>query len=271
MIAKLIVHDRDRRCAIQKMNYVLRNMICLGVQTNQDFLIHLTEQANFIEGQYNTHFISDHIHLDQFDLSSTDSINTAGIVASMSGWIERGQQRKLLVSIPSGWRNSFNDYQKDIFINGEAEVEVKYRYHESHFEYIIGESAYSVNLINSADGSIRLSIDGLQSTFNIAQSGNQYFIQNNQIGTIAIVKKDRLPRSIKEEAAGGYSAPMPSQIIKILVEEGAPVKKGDALMIISSMKMENTIEAVEDGVVESVMTAEGANVEAGTVLLIVNN
>jgi 3-methylcrotonyl-CoA carboxylase alpha subunit len=71
----------------------------------------------------------------------------------------------------------------------------------------------------------------------------------------------------KEEVAGGYSAPMPSQIIKILVAEEQKVSKGDALMIISSMKMENTIETIEDGIVESIMTTEGANVEAGTVLL----
>lgn len=267
MIAKLIVHDRNRISAIHKLNYVLRNMVCLGVQTNQDFLIHLTEQEDFINGKYNTHYIADKINLDLFKLTTDEVLHQSCIAASLSGWIEREQKRKLLISIPSGWRNSFSEHQKDIFSKGEKEIEVKYRYNVAHFDYIIGESAYKVNLIESNNGSIRLSIDGLQSTFNIVHSGNQYFVQNDLTGTIAINKKDRLPLPEKEEVAGGYSAPMPSQIIKILVAEEQKVSKGDALMIISSMKMENTIETIEDGIVESIMTTEGANVEAGTVLL----
>ena len=60
---------------------------------------------------------------------------------------------------------------------------------------------------------------------------------------------------------------MPSQIIKVLVEEGQDVKSGDGLVILSSMKMETTIEAAEDGVVEEVYAEEGGNVEAGYLLL----
>jgi len=142
-----------------------------------------------------------------------------------------------------------------------------YRYYQSHFDYTLGEKSYRVELIAHDERVIRLSIDGLQSSFHIAEASGQYFIQNDQNGTISLIKKDRLPLPEKEEIAGGYSAPMPSQIIKIIVEEGQKVKKGDPLMIISSMKMENTIEAIEDGKVESIMTAEGANVEAGAVLL----
>jgi biotin carboxyl carrier protein len=60
---------------------------------------------------------------------------------------------------------------------------------------------------------------------------------------------------------------MPSQIIKVLVKEGQEVKSGQGLMIISSMKMENTIEAEKDGVVEEIFAKEGQNVEAGFLLL----
>ena len=66
---------------------------------------------------------------------------------------------------------------------------------------------------------------------------------------------------------GGYEAPMPSQIIKVLVKAGQTVKVEDALMIISSMKMENTISAEKEGTVTEVYAAEGQNVEAGFLLL----
>ncbi len=69
-------------------------------------------------------------------------------------------------------------------------------------------------------------------------------------------------------AAGGatITAPMPGTILKVNVQNGAQVKKGDVLMILEAMKMENEIMAPADGTVASVSVANGASVEAGTVL-----
>lgn len=60
---------------------------------------------------------------------------------------------------------------------------------------------------------------------------------------------------------------MRSQVIKILVTSGAKVKVGEGLIVLSSMKMKNTICAEEDGLVEEIYVAENTNIEAGTVLL----
>ena len=69
-------------------------------------------------------------------------------------------------------------------------------------------------------------------------------------------------------AAGGQSiaAPMPGTILKVNVQAGSAVKKGDVLMILEAMKMENEIMAPADGTVASVNVNAGASVEAGTVL-----
>ena len=62
------------------------------------------------------------------------------------------------------------------------------------------------------------------------------------------------------------SAPMPGTIIKVNVSNGQAVKKGDVLMILEAMKMENEIMAPNDGTVSSVNVNAGASVEAGTTL-----
>ena len=61
-------------------------------------------------------------------------------------------------------------------------------------------------------------------------------------------------------------APMPGTILSVNVSNGSPVKKGDVLMILEAMKMENEIMAPCDGTVTSVAAAKGAAVESGTLL-----
>jgi biotin carboxyl carrier protein len=97
------------------------------------------------------------------------------------------------------------------------------------------------------------------------------YLSHPEFGAREIRLKDRFPKKEKEKIKGGYECPMPSQIVKVLVEKGQLVNSGDALIILSSMKMENTIEAYEKGVVEQVLVNEGENVEAGFLLLKINS
>lgn len=68
--------------------------------------------------------------------------------------------------------------------------------------------------------------------------------------------------------AGGekITAPMPGTILAVNVTSGSAVKKGDVLMILEAMKMENEIMAPCDGAVTSVAVTKGAAVESGTLL-----
>ena len=68
--------------------------------------------------------------------------------------------------------------------------------------------------------------------------------------------------------AGGekITAPMPGNILAVNVANGSAVKKGDVLMILEAMKMENEIMAPCDGAVTSVSVTKGAAVESGTLL-----
>ena len=69
-------------------------------------------------------------------------------------------------------------------------------------------------------------------------------------------------------AAGGETvkSPMPGTILSVNVSAGSSVKKGDVLMILEAMKMENEIMAPCDGTVSAVSVSKGASVESGTPL-----
>ena len=76
----------------------------------------------------------------------------------------------------------------------------------------------------------------------------------------------------KSGAAGAISvkAPMPGNIIKVNAKVGDSVKKGDVLIVLEAMKMENDICAPEDGTVASIEVAQGATVETDAVLVTLN-
>ena len=113
-------------------------------------------------------------------------------------------------------------------------------------------------------------------TYKVTVNGNVYEI------TLEVIDKADIKQPVAEEkaksapaaapaapaAAGAttISAPMPGTILKVNVQAGSTVKKGDVLMILEAMKMENEIMAPADATVASVNVAQGAAVEAGTVL-----
>ena len=63
------------------------------------------------------------------------------------------------------------------------------------------------------------------------------------------------------------TAPLPGTIIKIIVNEGDSVKKGDAVLIMEAMTMENNILAEKEGVVRKIVVTEGDSVLQGDLLI----
>jgi len=83
--------------------------------------------------------------------------------------------------------------------------------------------------------------------------------------------KKPAPAPAAAAPAGGeqVTSPMPGTILDVKVAQGAAVKKGDVLMILEAMKMENEIMCPCDGKVASINTSKGAAVESGTLLCVI--
>ena len=82
--------------------------------------------------------------------------------------------------------------------------------------------------------------------------------------------KAEAPKAAPTPVAGGFKvrAPLPGSVLKVLVTEGQSVKRGDVLLTLESMKMENSILAEKDGVVRGISVEVGKNVQQDDVLLV---
>lgn len=82
----------------------------------------------------------------------------------------------------------------------------------------------------------------------------------------------KAPKKAASGAAGDVkiNAPMPGKIVAIKVNTGDSIKKGDVVVVLEAMKMENEICAAQDGQIASVDVAVGDMVEGGSVLVTMN-
>ena len=268
MIAKIIIWDNNRFGAHRKMAYALKHFKCLGLITNQDFLLHLFEQPAIQQGNYNIHYLKDEFDVESFNQKSTFQKNLAVTATTLYYWHRRNEQRTLLRSLPSGWRNNFYSPQQVTYLFGEEKIKVQYIAKEKQqVEFRIDDSALDVHFNKSSTNRISFRLNQVNYKAAITERGNQVFIHLPETGNITLIKEERFPQKTSIEAGGNYEAPMPSRIVKVLVEAGQAVKAGAPLMIISSMKMENTILAEKDGTVIEIYPVEGQNVDAGFLLL----
>lgn len=73
------------------------------------------------------------------------------------------------------------------------------------------------------------------------------------------------------EEGGAVTAPMPGTVLKVAVTKGDNVTKGQTLVVLEAMKMENEIQAPADGMVEVLDVTEGASVNAGDILVVLSS
>jgi len=146
-----------------------------------------------------------------------------------------------------------------------GEVEVSWRQVDrDKYRVEVFDSPIGAQVLSYATDAIRLSLEGIQRTFTIIPADDRFYVQST-LGSCVIERIPRYPRSVSEE--GAASSPMPGQVLKVLVEVGQRVVAGEALIILEAMKMEHTMRAAVEGVIEEILVERGAVVGPGQPLV----
>lgn len=109
--------------------------------------------------------------------------------------------------------------------------------------------------------------------FRVTVDGTSYEVEVEEIGAgvssapVQQVEKVIPAKTVTAPVGNGtpVKSPMPGTILKVLLQNGAMVKKGDPIIVLEAMKMENDIVADRDGVLTYVVK-QGDSVESGAVL-----
>ena len=284
----MIAYAETREEAILKMLTALRETVLLGIQNNKHFLKECLSHPSFRQGDLSTHFIDNHFPPSRLSQASHEGLNQVATAALLWGWHMRNSRRTLLKHVPSGWRNSFYAYQAQDYLlpfhGPDAALEMEYRvvtgYNQPHPRFLVRvkgqqESQVEATLFGAGEEGVDVEAGGVRRRFVVVPSPRrreELFIHNVTLGSFVLVERSRLCKGEEGEGGveGGYVAPMPGKILQLLVQEGAAVQKGDALLVMESMKMESKVSAHKDGVVK-LFVKEGQLIDAQTLLLSIEN
>ncbi|HSU79114.1 MAG TPA: pyruvate carboxylase [Candidatus Angelobacter sp.] len=100
--------------------------------------------------------------------------------------------------------------------------------------------------------------------FELNGQPREVVVRDQSVATTVVTR-----RKANRDQAGELGASMPGTVIKLLVEKGEKVKKGDHVVITEAMKMETTIQAPFDGIVRDVTVKEGESIQTGDLLLVI--
>ena len=245
MIAKLVVWDRDRERALARLTEALSNYRIAGLTTNICFLYNLATTHAFRRGDVDTGFIEKY-ESEIFRQRSEDINYGAPLAAEaiLAARQDSAKQQAAQSSEPNSPWHLANSWQANSIT--KPRVQVKIGTTEMTVEADPNNLNTQLKVVAADTESFNLFTD--QGVFHCSEVKPDLGLQDNQ-------------------ADGNLTAPMNGTVVTLLVKSGAPVSKGDSLMVIEAMKMEHAIIAPADGTVSEFFYKEGELVDGGAELL----
>ena len=150
---------------------------------------------------------------------------------------------------------------------GDDRHDVSLREARDGLEIAVGGRAFRLRVTEVAPGAFVLEDGPRSETFHFVRDGDEVHLSWR--GVVYHLTEEREgTRAAHRHASGGrLEAPMPGKVIAVRVAPGQAVRKGDELLVIEAMKMENALRAPRDGVVRSVAAKVGDTVSPGVVLV----
>ena len=260
MIAKLITSGSDREIARRRMARALRNTVVLGVDTNRRFLLDTVANPVFSAGDATTSFI-EKFWQPRSDSVSTESAVLAAVVlylqshsgdADLSRWSTR----------PTTCRFSADMAFPLVRVQAtDGAVNV--------IAVTNGEQTCQVRIESCGNRRLRYELDGVLKIAWFSVDDRTVWLQHGS-ETVSLTDALLAPvESADSQSSGRVVAPMPGSVLSIKVVAGESVRKGDTLLILEAMKMEQSIVSDTDGTITEILVAPGQQMKPHELMMVI--
>ena len=266
MLAKVIAHGTDRKDAAEKLANELESIHFGGFTNNIEFLRNILVSHPFLNGETTTNFIDLYEPESEIVLSN-DELNSLAITAAL--WLQ-GYNRNnanTLKNLPSGWHNARLPYQNVNFLLKNQEISVEYK-RQRNGSYKMSDGSIAI-IHHWGENSLDIELDGLRNQWKITKHEGLLLVQYSK-GNKLLTITPRFVSSEMETVEGSMVSPMPGKVIEVMVSQGDKVKSGEKLVVIEAMKMNHTITAHQDGVVDQLYISVGEQLELGASLMLIS-
>jgi len=284
MIAKLIVHGRDRTEAIAKMREALNGFVIRGISSNIPFQAALLAHPDFVTGNFNTGFIAEHFgkgfHAEDVPHSDPD------FLVALAAFVRRKSRERaasLSGQLP-GYDVKVGQTYTVIILNAQG---------EHHFDQVevddaggLGTAVIKLNGKNFAihsnsrlnDIAIEGTVNGQPFTAQVERGSvkNPLVLQvqhhGRRIDVLVVSPRmaelyKKMPYKAPPDLSRFVLSPMPGLLVDVAVAPGQKVQAGERVAVIEAMKMENVLFAAQDGVVKSVLASKGESLTVDQIIV----
>jgi len=275
MIAKLIVLDKDRPAALERMRSALGEFEVAGPVTNLGFLYRLVQDPDFVGGDFDTGLIER--HRSELLAPSAPAGDEALALATLTALLQldaglRGKAQRpgdafSPWSLADGWSANREASHPFVFFEGEYRHAVVARRLSEGFEFEFSGRRRRVKDYRRTGRKSTIQLDGTTVSGSVISLDRriEVFLPGAH-HTLEL--HDPLHQDLAAQAREGeLAAPMPGKIVAVLVQAGDRVEKDTPLVILEAMKMEHTIKAPAVGRIARILCRVGEQVGEGAELI----
>ncbi|MDI9853414.1 acetyl/propionyl/methylcrotonyl-CoA carboxylase subunit alpha [Comamonas sp. 17RB] len=285
MIAKLIVHGKDRNDAIAKMREALNGFAIRGISSNIPFQAALLAHPDFVSGKFNTGFIAQH-YANGFHAEDVPHADPDFLVALAMFRNRRYRARASTITGQMQGHQVHVGHQYTAVILG---AEGKHQYVSGEVTDFDAEARVCNVVVNGKTYEMRSNADLRDLVVRGSCNGKPFTCQiergtaknplalrvihnGTQADVLVLSPKGAtlhqlMPYKAPPDLSKFLLSPMPGLLVDVAVQPGQKVQAGEKLAVIEAMKMENILFAVQDGVVSKISAAKGDSLAVDDIIL----
>ncbi|RVW01054.1 acetyl/propionyl/methylcrotonyl-CoA carboxylase subunit alpha [Rhodococcus xishaensis] len=259
MLSKVIAHGADRAEALRRLDRALADTAVLGVVTNIEFLRFLLADEDVCAGRLDTGLLDRRVADFHAESAGDDVLVAAAAYYWLGLWSAGTRTGADPWDAPTGWRVGNPQPLSFRLRAGERTEHVLLTGTPSEGQARIESGENRSLTARLDDGVLAVVIDGRSDTYRVATSYRDDETLWLTSGGVAWAVSQLREASVRgADAHAGeaeLTSPMPGAVIAVDVSSGDSVAAGTAIVVVEAMKMEHTLSAPIDGVVEVLVSA----------------